>query len=336
MDDRGDQRPNRPSAALEDLAEGVLAGDRTQLARAITLVESARPEDEELARRLLERLLPHAGGSHRVGISGVPGVGKSTLIERLGGQLVDRGLRVAVLAVDPSSALTGGSILGDKSRMDALARREEAFIRPSPSAATLGGVARRTRETMLLCEAAGFDVVLVETVGVGQSETAARDMVDTFVVLLLPGAGDELQGIKKGILEVGDVLAVNKADGDRVALARAAARDHAAALRYLRPRDEHWSPRTVVVSAETGAGVEELWEAISDHRAAVDGAGLLEERRGEQATRWTWSLIEERLLGDFRAHAAVRERLDGLMARVREGSLPPGAAAATLLDAYRS
>ncbi len=318
------------------LAEGVLAGDRTQLARAITLVESTRREDEVLAQRLLAAILPATGRSHRIGISGVPGVGKSTLIERLGGQLVDEGHRVAVLAVDPSSALTGGSILGDKSRMDTLARREGAFIRPSPSAATLGGVARRTRETMLLCEAAGYDKVLVETVGVGQSETAARDMVDTFVVLLLPGAGDELQGIKKGILEVGDVLAVNKADGERVALARAAARDHEAALRYLRPRDDHWPPSPVVGRAATGPGTEEPWETIRQHRASLEAAGVLELRRGEQAARWMWSIIEERLMADFRDHGDVRTMLGALEGEVQQGALPPGAAAARLLEAYRS
>ena len=331
--DQGNEQDER---RLKLLADGVLAGDRTQLARAITLVESTRREDEVLAQRLLEAILPATGKSHRIGISGVPGVGKSTLIERLGGQLVDEGHRVAVLAVDPSSALTGGSILGDKSRMDTLARREGAFIRPSPSAATLGGVARRTRETLLLCEAAGFDIVLVETVGVGQSETAARDMVDTFVVLLLPGAGDELQGIKKGILEVGDVLAVNKADGDRVALARAAARDHEAALRYLRPRDDHWTPSTVVVSAETGSGMEELWETIHRHRASLEEANVLEVRRGEQAARWMWSIIEERLMAGFCNHGDVQTMLRALEHDVRQGAVPPGAAAARLLEAYRS
>jgi len=330
-----DQRSEQDEGRLKRLAEGVLAGDRTELARAITLVESTRSEDEALAQGLLEAILPATGKSHRIGISGVPGVGKSTLIERLGGQLVDAGHRVAVLAVDPSSALTGGSILGDKSRMETLARREGAFIRPSPSAATLGGVARRTRETLLLCEAAGFDIVLVETVGVGQSETAARDMVDTFVVLLLPGAGDELQGIKKGILEVGDVLAVNKADGDRVASARAAARDHEAALRYLRPRDEHWVPSTVVVSAETGSGMEELWETVRRHRAALEGAGVLEARRGEQAARWMWSIIEERLMAGFCEHGEVRGMLAAIEAEVKGGALPPGAAAARLLETYR-
>lgn len=331
-----DQTSDQEEARLRRLADGVLAGDRTQLARAITLVESTRREDEALAQQLLKVVLPATGKSHRIGVSGVPGVGKSTLIERLGGQLVDKGHRVAVLAVDPSSALTGGSILGDKSRMDTLARREGAFIRPSPSAATLGGVARRTRETLLLCEAAGFDIVLVETVGVGQSETAARDMVDTFVVLLLPGAGDELQGIKKGILEVGDVLAVNKADGERVALARAAARDHEAALRYLRPRDQHWAPTTVVVSAETGGGIEELWGKIQQHRASLVEAGVLERRRGEQASRWMWSIIEERLMTGFRDHGEVRRLLEALEADVERGTLPPGAAADRLLRAYRS
>ncbi len=330
-----DQRSEQDEGRLKRLAEGVLAGDRTELARAITLVESTRSEDEALAQGLLEAILPATGKSHRIGISGVPGVGKSTLIERLGGQLVDAGHRVAVLAVDPSSALTGGSILGDKSRMDTLARRESAFIRPSPSAATLGGVARRTRETLLLCEAAGFDIVLVETVGVGQSETAARDMVDTFVVLLLPGAGDELQGIKKGILEVGDVLAVNKADGERVASARAAARDHEAALRYLRPRDEHWAPSTVVVSAETGSGMEELWETVRRHRTALEKAGVLEARRGEQAARWMWSIIEERLMAGFCEHGEVRGMLAAIEAEVKGGALPPGAAAARLLETYR-
>ena len=250
-----------------ELAEGVLAGDRTMLARAITAVESTRPRDAAVAQSILARVLPHTGDAHRVGISGVPGAGKSTLIEALGTRLCEAGRRVAVLAVDPSSTLSGGSILGDKSRMETLARQEGAFIRPSPSAATLGGVARRTRETMLLVEAAGFDVVLVETVGVGQSETAARGMVDTFVVLLLPGAGDELQGIKKGILEVGDVLAVNKADGERVSLARAAARDHGAALRYLRPTNEHWTPRTLTVSAHTGDGIDELLRNLVNEKS---------------------------------------------------------------------
>ena len=323
-------------ARAQELAAGVLAGDRARLARAITLIESTHAKDQPAAQALLAEVLPKTGGAHRVGISGPPGVGKSTLIEALGGHLVDGGHRVAVLAIDPSSTLTGGSILGDKSRMETLARRPEAFIRPSPSAATLGGVAQRTRESMLLCEAAGFDVVLVETVGVGQSETAVRDMVDTFVVLLLPGAGDELQGIKKGILEVGDILAVNKADGERVALARAAARDHSAALRYLRPRDEHWTPRTLTVSALTGAGIDELWTAVEEHWKALEDAGVLHERRNVQAERWMWSLIEERLSTAFRSHPEVEAQLAETIAAVKSGSLAPGAAAERLLSAFRA
>ncbi|MEO1697317.1 MAG: methylmalonyl Co-A mutase-associated GTPase MeaB [Planctomycetota bacterium] len=319
----------------DELAEGLLGGDRTALARAITLVESRREADAPAARALVERVLPHTGGAHRVAISGVPGAGKSTLIEALGLQLVERGHRVAVLAIDPSSTLSGGSILGDKSRMEQLARRPEAFIRPSPSAATLGGVAKRTREAMLLLEAAGHDVVLVETVGVGQSETAARGLVDTFVVLLLPGAGDELQGIKKGILEVADVLAVNKADGEREALARAAARDHAAALRYLSARDAEWTPRTLTCSAATGAGIEDLWEAARAHRQALLDAGVLEVRRRAQAKEWMWSLVEERLVAEFRDSKAVTESLPGALERLESGVSDAATEADALLDAYR-
>ena len=316
------------------LAEGVLQGSRTRLAQAITLVESTRAEDSVVAQALLSAVLPKTGGAQRIGISGVPGVGKSTLIETLGLHLIDAGHRVAVLAIDPSSTLSGGSILGDKSRMERLSQTEAAFIRPSPSATTLGGVAQRTRETMLLCEAAGFDVILIETVGVGQSEIAVREMVDTFVVLLLPGAGDELQGIKKGILEVGDVLAVNKADGSRVNLARAAARDHAAAMRYLRPRHPDWIPKTLVVSAETGAGIDELWTVISEHGGMLKTSGALEEQRSEQATRWMWSLVEERLLRTFHDSPGVAAELDATVLAVRKGELPPGAAANRLLELF--
>lgn len=316
------------------LAKGVLDGNRTRLAQAITLIESTRAADAPVAQEVLGAVLAETGRAHRVGISGVPGVGKSTLIETLGLHLIEQGHRVAVLAIDPSSTLSGGSILGDKSRMERLAQSEAAFIRPSPSAATLGGVAQRTRETMLLCEAAGFDVILVETVGVGQSEIAVREMVDTFVVLLLPGAGDELQGIKKGILEVGDILAVNKADGTRVNLARAAARDHAAAMRYIRPSHPEWTPMTLTVSAETGAGIDELWSAIEDHREMLKGSGSLEAQRAEQATRWMWSLIEERLSRAFRDHPAVAAELPATVEAVRNGSMPPGAAATKLLDYF--
>lgn len=319
----------------EALADEVIGGNRTALGRAITLAESVRAEDEPAAKALLARVRPRTGSAHRVAISGAPGAGKSTLIETLGKDLVARGHRVAVLAIDPSSALTGGSILGDKSRMEGLAREPNAFIRPSPSAATLGGVARRTRESMLLVEAAGHDVVLVETVGVGQSETAARAMVDTFVVLLLPGGGDELQGIKKGILEVGDILAVNKADGERVALARQAVRDHSAALRYLRSGDDSgWTPRTLAISAATGAGIDELWTAIQEHRGALESAGVLESRRLAQAEAWMWSLAEDRLWRQFRSHPAVAARLDLELDAVRRGETDPSDAADALLDAF--
>lgn len=322
--------------SLDQLETGVRSGDRSLLAQAITLVESHRSEDQTQAAELLRRLQDAGGGAHRVGISGVPGVGKSTLIEALGTRLVERGSRVAVLAVDPSSTLSGGSILGDKARMDRLAQLDGAFIRPSPSATSLGGVARRTRETMALCEAAGFDVVLVETVGVGQSEVAVADMVDAFVVLMLPGAGDELQGIKKGILELADLLVVHKADGDQLPLARAAVRDYAAALRYLPRRDEAWSPRAMMASGRTGEGLDELWDAVLEHRAALESAGVLDERRRAQRVRWMWTRIEEALLEEFRAHADVRTELEGLTDRVARGELAPEDAAAHLLAAFTS
>lgn len=320
---------------IEHLAAAVRAGDRAQLARAITLVESTRAADAPRAQELLARVGPARGAVHRVGISGVPGVGKSTLIDTLGLRLVERGHRVAVLAVDPSSTLSGGSILGDKSRMARLARSDAAFIRPSPNAASLGGVARRTRESMALVEAAGYDVVLVETVGVGQSEVAVAGMVDTFVVLLLPGAGDELQGIKKGILELADVLAVNKCDGDNAARARAAVSDHSAALRYLRPRDEVWTPRTLAVSAATGEGLDALWDAIQAHRAALAEQGRLEPRREEQRVRWVWALVEEGLMDAFRAHPGVQGLLPGLLELARRGEVPAAQVAEKLLAAFR-
>jgi LAO/AO transport system kinase len=323
---------------LEQLVASVRAGDRVQLARAITLVESALPADQKLAQEVLDYVLPHTGGAIRVGISGVPGVGKSTFIEALGTRLVAGGHRVAVLAVDPSSTLSGGSILGDKSRMPDLAREPDAFIRPSPSAASLGGVARRTRESMLLCEAAGFDVVLVETVGVGQSETAVADMVDFFLVLMLPGAGDELQGIKKGILELADLVAVNKADGEQLALAHTAVRDYSATLRLARPRSACWTPRAMAVSSRTGEGVDELWQIVLEHRAALASAAeagepsSLEERRREQLGRWMWSMVEERLLEDFRAHPGVSAHLEAVEAAVREGRSTPARAMRELFE----
>jgi LAO/AO transport system kinase len=320
---------------LEDLAAGLGAGDRTLLARAITLIESQRPESESAAQELLDRLREATGGAHRVGVSGPPGVGKSTLIDALGLRLADAGTRVAVLAVDPSSTISGGSVLGDKSRMHRLAQHDNAFIRPSPTSLTLGGVARRTRETMLLCEAAGYEVVLIETVGVGQSEVLAAEMVDSFLVLALPGSGDELQGIKKGILELADIVAVNKADGDRVALARETRAELSAALRYLPPRSPHWRPRAVAVSATTGEGLAELWDALVEHRRTLEAAGELDARRREQLERWVRVLAEEYLLREFRSSAAVAETLAAGRDALRAGSLSAADLARRLLERFR-
>lgn len=320
--------------SVEQYVAGVRGGDRAVLARAITLIESSRASDEVLAQDVLEQLLPHTGGAIRVGITGSPGVGKSTLLDALGTYLVGQGHTLAVLAVDPSSSVTGGSILGDKTRMARLAQAPEAFIRPSPSAASLGGVTRRTRETMLLCEAAGFDVVIVETVGVGQSETTVADMVDHFVVLTLPNSGDELQGIKKGVLELADVLAVNKADGDAVAQAGLALRELKAALRYLRPRYPEWTAKALSVSGLHGTGLDALWEAVLEHRAAMEGSGRLAQIRREQLRRWMWAMIEERLIASFKTDPAVQAALEGLEDQVISGSTTAPRAAIRLLDLF--
>jgi LAO/AO transport system kinase len=327
--------PTPPGApGLEELAAGIVAGDRTLLARAITLVESQRAEGDSAAQELLDRLRDATGGAHRVGVSGPPGVGKSTLIDALGLRLADAGTRVAVLAVDPSSTISGGSVLADKTRMHRLAQHDNAFIRPSPTSLTLGGVARRTRETMLLCEAAGYEVVLIETVGVGQSEVLVADMVDSFLVLALPGSGDELQGIKKGILELADVVAVNKADGDRAALARETKSELSAALRYLPPRSPHWRARALAVSAATGEGLAELWEALVEHRAALVAAGELEERRRRQLERWVRLLAEEYLLRAFRDDPGVAEELAGERSALEAGELSASDLARRLLARF--
>jgi len=307
-------------------AEGVLAGDRRALARAITLVESTRPEDQEAAVDVLEKVLPSAGGAVRVGISGTPGVGKSTFIDALGARLTAAGRSVAVLAVDPSSTVSGGSILGDKTRMAALSRSPLAYIRPSPAGPTLGGVARRTREAMLLCEAAGFDVVLVETVGVGQAEVAVAGMVDTFVLLLAPAGGDQLQGIKRGVMELADLVVVNKADGALLPAAQRAAADHGHALHLHRPRSPAWSPEVLLCSAATGAGIDEVWAAVERHRSALAVAGELDRRRSEQATGWLWADVGDRLVDALRSSDAGR----AADADVAAGRLPPSVAAARL------
>ncbi|MEM6786703.1 MAG: methylmalonyl Co-A mutase-associated GTPase MeaB [Myxococcota bacterium] len=327
--------PKRRRLTREAYAAGVRAGDRAVLGQAITLVESRRADDQRLAQAVLGDLAVDArsGSARRIGVTGVPGVGKSTFIERLGVWLADtHGHRVAVLAVDPTSRVSGGSILGDKSRMHRLAQHPRAFIRPSPSAQSLGGVARRTRETMLLCEAAGFDITIVETVGVGQSETMVAEMVDFFLLLMLPGAGDELQGIKRGIIEMADVIAVNKADGDNLTRAREAKRTYGAALRYLRPRHPAWHPEAMLVSGLTGDGLSALWSKVEAHREALGDA--LRLRRAEQLERWLWASVEEQLMRSFRAHAGVREALGPTTADVRAGRQPPTAAARSLLRAF--
>jgi LAO/AO transport system kinase len=323
--------PKRPRLTLEAYERGVRGQDRAVLAQAITLIESRQESDAALAQELLARLLPETGGAHRVGITGVPGVGKSTFVDAIGMFLLERGHRVAVLAIDPSSTLSGGSILGDKTRMGRLSLEPRAFIRPSPSSATPGGIARRTRETMLLCEAAGFDVVLVETVGVGQGETAVADMVDFFLVLALPGSGDELQGIKKGVLELADAIAVNKSDGDGANRARTALGDLKAALRYLPRKRASWLPRALAISGLTGAGLPELWAVIEEHRAALASTGELTALRSEQQRAWMWSLIVDRLERAFRTNPRVAARLPAVEADVIAGRTTPTAAAESLL-----
>jgi LAO/AO transport system kinase len=317
-----------------ELADAIRSGNRGLLARAITLVESRRPEHQAQAQELLRLLLDDAGGAHRIGVTGVPGVGKSTFLESFGMHLIEQGHKVAVLAVDPSSSVTGGSILGDKARMNELALQDRAFIRPSPSGTTLGGVARRTRETLLLCEAAGFDVVLVETVGVGQSETLVSQMVDFFLVLMLPGAGDELQGIKKGILELADVIAVNKADGDNQFKAGQAVRDYTAALHYLRARSQHWQPSAMALSGLHGEGLSDLWQMILQHKQALSDADEWNQRRDEQRSRWLWEQIEERLLDQFRSHPGVQAKLQQVEADVMARKLPPTQGAMDLLAEF--
>ncbi|MCL4765138.1 MAG: methylmalonyl Co-A mutase-associated GTPase MeaB [Hyphomicrobiaceae bacterium] len=329
-------RGRRAPLSLAQLAAGILAGDRAVLARAITLIESTRPGDQEVAQNLLQALLPSSGGAWRIGVTGVPGVGKSTLIDQLGMNLIAAGHEVAVLAVDPTSRRSGGSILGDKTRMARLASSPAAFIRPSPTSGTLGGVTRRTRETMLLAEAAGFDVVIVETVGVGQSETAVADMVDFFLVLMLAGGGDELQGIKKGVIEIADMLVINKADGDNIVRARRSAADYQAALNILTPRSASWTPPVLVASALENRGLDALWEQVSAHRARMTGSGELQARRQEQAVGWMRDMLQERLLADLMARGAARERIDALEEEVRRGRLTAPRAVEAVLGLLRS
>lgn len=315
------------------LVDGVLARKRRALAKTITLIESTRTDHQARAQAVLEALMPRTGRAIRIGISGVPGVGKSTFIEALGMALIEQGHRVAVLAIDPSSSLTGGSILGDKTRMERLSQRDEAFIRPSPARGALGGVARQTREALLVCEAAGFDVIIVETVGVGQSETAVAGMTDVFVVLQLPNAGDDLQAIKKGILELADLVVYNKADIDATA-SDVAVGQMRSALHMLRPASKHWSVPVLKTSAMTGAGMAEVWDTIQNYKKAMTEAGQFDARRRHQALTWMWTLIEQGLQQRFHQHPAVAQQLPAALDQVAGGSMTPTAAAHLLLTYF--
>ncbi|MFH9138199.1 methylmalonyl Co-A mutase-associated GTPase MeaB [Streptomyces sp. NPDC017524] len=320
---------------IDGYVRGVLDGKRASVARAITLVESTRAEHRVLAQQLLGRLLPHAGAARRIGVSGVPGVGKSTFIDALGTMLTGLGHRVAVLAVDPSSSRTGGSILGDKTRMERLAVDPAAFVRPSPTAGTLGGVAKATRESIVVMEAAGYDVVLVETVGVGQSETAVANMVDTFLLLTLARTGDQLQGIKKGVLELADAIAVNKADGPHERDARSAARELAGALRLMHPADAAWTPPVLTCSARESSGLDTLWERLEQHRTLLESTGRLAAKRRDQQVDWTWTMVRDELLDSLHSHPVVRKLAPELEQRVRQGTLTATLAAEEILAVFR-
>lgn len=327
----------RTLPTVEQFVQGIWSGDRVLLGQAITLVESTRPEHQVLAQQVIARLLAETEAppnTLRMGITGAPGVGKSTLIEALGLHLTEQGKKVAVLAIDPSSSISKGSILGDKTRMERLSAHERAFIRPSPSGDSLGGVARKTRETILLVEAAGYDIVLIETVGVGQSEIAVHSMTDLFLLLLLPGAGDELQGIKRGIVEMADLLAVNKADGERLQLARQARVHYLNASHLLPPKPSGWAPQVLVCSAEQGSGIAELWSAIEAFRTHITANGFLKQNRQQQARYWLQESLESGLKSMFYQHPAVREKYAELEKQVLEGRVSPFAAAGEILDVF--
>ena len=319
--------------SVEQLAEAVRNGDRAALPRAITLLESTRADHGEKAQQLLLELTPDAGNAYRVGITGIPGVGKSTSIEALGMHLIELGHRVAVLAVDPSSTRTGGSILGDKTRMARLATHPDAYIRPSPTSGTLGGVAKATRETAVLLEAAGFDVILIETVGVGQSEVTVANMVDTFVLLTLARGGDQLQGIKKGVLELADIVVVNKADGDHLAEARSAARELSGAIRLIHPRETLWRPPVLTMSAAEGTGLKELWDTVERHRQVLREAGEFEARRRAQLVDWTWQMVRDTVLDRLLSSPKVRKMRADIERQVKAGELTPALAAQQILSA---
>ncbi len=322
------------SQDAKELASTVLGGDRRALAQAITLIESTRLDDRQAAQVLLEKLVPRAGQSLRIGISGVPGVGKSTFIESLGNFLIDEGHKVAVLAVDPSSAISGGSILGDKTRMEHLSKRPEAFIRPSPSGTKLGGVTRRTRETMLVVEAAGFDVLLVETVGVGQSETSVSEMTDMFILMLLPGGGDELQGIKRGIVELADLILVNKADGNLLPVAQRSVADYRNALHLLHPRSAHWEVPVEGYSALEGSDTSRVWDIVERYRTTLSDAGEIEQKRADQARAWMWSEVTDALVDELKDDPDVKAQVSQLEEEVTNGKTLPTVAAQELITAF--
>jgi GTPase len=319
------------SEDFEIYIRGVRKHDRRLLSKTITLIESSRPDHQQLARKIVDELLPHTGKAVRLGITGVPGVGKSTFIENLGRSLVEDGHRVAVLAVDPSSSRSGGSVMADKTRMEKLSVDENAFIRPSPSGGTLGGVARKTRETMLICEAAGFDVIIVETVGVGQSETAVASMVDFFLVLMLAGAGDELQGIKRGVLELADAIAINKADGDNIDKAKKAAKIYTTALHMLQPASANWEPPVLICSAREMTGIAEIWQTVTKFYKKLATSGELERKRQKQALDWMWSLVEDGLKERFHANPEIKKRIERIARSVKNGQIAATLAADKLL-----
>ena len=320
---------------IQDYIDGVLAKHRRIISKTITLIESSLPAHQEMAKAIVDALLPHAGKAVRIGITGVPGVGKSTYIESFGLQLVQQDHWVAVLAVDPSSSISGGSIMGDKTRMERLSLEQQAFIRPSPSGGTLGGVARRTRETIVVCEAAGFDVIIVETVGVGQSETTVASMVDFFLVLMLAGAGDELQGIKKGVLELADAIAINKADGNNITKAEKAKIEYKNALNLLTPSSKIWSPPVLTCSAVTMDGIDDIWHTILDHKKKLERSGELDEKRRKQALDWLWALVEEGLRERFYRNPDVEKKLPVIVKAVEKGETAPTAAAHHLLNLHQ-
>ena len=317
------------------LAQNIRLGDRRALSKGITLVESALPTHQENASELLEILMPYTGESIRIGVSGAPGVGKSTFIESFGGHVINQGHKVAVLAVDPTSSVSGGSILGDKTRMESLSRENDAYIRPSPAGKTLGGVTRRTRETLLLCEAAGFDVIFVETVGVGQSETAVSEMTDMFLLLIPPGGGDELQGIKRGIMELADLVLVNKSDGDQLAAASRTAADYQVALEFLHNRSLNWKAKVQTMSALTGQDIDQVWQLIIDYRNLLDTAGEISSRRIAQSSSWMWSEIAEGLLEELKQSELVMSHIDSIENEVKSGNLPPTVAARKLIKKFK-